>query len=135
MPQQHIEDLTLGFAELEAWTLGRFPAARGDRPLVSAITGPFGTGKSHTMAVIRHLAQREGYVTARVEVDGQTISLAKPETFLYHLWGTTAARDNHQCKAESRRLPLAFSPAKRGYSPFKNCTVGHLWATEEEVRE
>ena len=93
VPQQHIEDLTLGFAELEAWALGRFPAARGDRPLVSAITGPFGTGKSHTMAVIRHLAQREGYVTARVEVDGQTISLAKPETFLYHLWGTTAARD------------------------------------------
>lgn len=91
VPHRYIEDLTLGFDELQAWALGNFPDARGDRPLVAAISGPFGTGKSHTMAVIRHLAAREGYATARVEVDGQTISLAKPDTFLYQLWSTIAA--------------------------------------------
>jgi hypothetical protein len=45
------------------------------------------------MAVIRHLARREDYVTARVEVDGRTVSLARPETFLNQLWGTASARD------------------------------------------
>ena len=93
VPHQYLEDLTLGFAELRDWTLRNFPAAHDDRPRVAAITGPFGTGKSHTMAVIRHLAGCEGYVTARVEVDGQQISLAKPETFLYQLWSTAAAPD------------------------------------------
>src|SRR4051812_40179725 len=88
VPQHAVEDLTLGFAELRDWTHANLPGALGDRPHVAAVTGPFGTGKSHTMAVIRHLAEREGYVTARVEVDGQTISLAKPETFLRQLWST-----------------------------------------------
>ncbi len=93
VPHQHIEDLTLGFDELRGWVLRNFPEADGDRPRVAAITGPFGTGKSHTMAVIRYLAQREGYVTARVEVDGRTVSLARPETFLNQLWGTVGALD------------------------------------------
>jgi hypothetical protein len=88
VPQSAIEELTLGFADLRAWALANLPAALGDRPHVAAVTGPFGTGKSHTMAVIRYIAGREGYATARVEVDGQTISLARPETFLRQLWGS-----------------------------------------------
>jgi hypothetical protein len=88
VPQSAIEELTLGFADLRTWTLANLPATLGDRPHVAAVTGPFGTGKSHTMAVIRYIAGREGYATARVEVDGQTISLARPETFLRQLWGS-----------------------------------------------
>src|SRR4051794_28131537 len=71
VPQSAIEDLTLGFPALRDWTLANLPSALGDRPHVAAVTGPFGTGKSHTMAVIRYVAGREGYATARVEVDGQ----------------------------------------------------------------
>lgn len=93
VPQSAIEDLTLGFAELRDWTHANLPAALGDRPHVAAVTGPFGTGKSHTMAVIRYVAGREGYATARVEVDGQTISLARPQTFLRQLWGSLGAPD------------------------------------------
>jgi hypothetical protein len=43
------------------------------------------------MAVIRAVASQEGYATARVEVDGQTISLARPETFLRQLWSSLSA--------------------------------------------
>ncbi len=93
VPQGALEDLTLGFAELRGWTAANLPTALGDRPHVAAVTGPFGTGKSHTMAVIRYVAGREGYATARVEVDGQTISLAKPETFLRQLWGSLNTPD------------------------------------------
>ncbi|MFN8542166.1 MAG: BREX system ATP-binding domain-containing protein [Thermomicrobiales bacterium] len=91
VPQSAIEALTLGFDDLRDWTLANLPAALGDRPHVAAVTGPFGTGKSHTMAVIRAVASQEGYATARVEVDGQTISLARPETFLRQLWSSLSA--------------------------------------------
>ena len=91
VPQGAIEDLTLGFAGLRDWTRANLPAALGERPHAAAVTGPFGTGKSHTMAVVRYVASREGYATARVEVDGQTISLARPETFLRQLWGSLSA--------------------------------------------
>ncbi len=93
VPKQGIEELTLGFADLQTWILSRFPCVRDGRPRVSSITGPFGTGKSHTMEVIRYLARREGYVVARVEVDGQTVSLSNPARLLHHLWATTAAED------------------------------------------
>ena len=88
VPHGAIAELTLGFADLRDWALANLPLTLGDRPHVAAVTGPFGTGKSHTMAVIRYIAGREGYATARVEVDGQTISLARPDTFLRQLWGS-----------------------------------------------
>jgi P-loop Domain of unknown function (DUF2791) len=93
VPREHIEELTLGFADLAAWTRANLPCAAGGGPRLAAITGPFGAGKSHTMAVVRYVAQRAGYLTARVEVDGQSITLAKPETFLYQLWNTLAGAD------------------------------------------
>lgn len=88
VPDRHIAELTLGMEELDAWTLARLPSAHEGRPLASAITGPFGTGKSHSMAVVRHIALREGYAVARVEVDGLNISLSSPPKLLNRLWAT-----------------------------------------------
>ena len=88
VPDRHIAELTLGMEALDAWTTARLPAAHGGRPLGSAITGPFGTGKSHTMAVVRYIARREGYAVARVEVDGLTVSLSSPPKLLNRLWST-----------------------------------------------
>ena len=93
VPDRHIAELTLGMEELDAWTRARLPSAHDGRPLASAINGPFGTGKSHTMAVVRHIARREGYAVARVEVDGQTVSLSSPPKLLNRLWSTLGASD------------------------------------------
>lgn len=91
VPKQGIDTLTLGYPELEAWANQRFPNVGDERPKFSAVIGPFGTGKSHSMAVVRHVADREGFVHARVEVDGQRVSLSMPQELLYQLWSTTAA--------------------------------------------
>jgi hypothetical protein len=91
VPEDAIEELTLGYEELREWVLDRLPHVHGGSPQVSEICGPYGSGKSHTMAVIRYLARREGYVTARVEVDGLNVSLSDPERLLYALWGTLRA--------------------------------------------
>jgi len=88
VPDRHIAELTLGMEALDAWTTARLPSAHEGRPLASAITGPFGTGKSHTMSVVRHIARREDYVVARVEVDGQAVSLSSPPKLLNRLWST-----------------------------------------------
>jgi hypothetical protein len=92
VPDRHIAELTLGMEELEAWIAARLPSARGGQPLASAITGPFGTGKSHTMEVVRHIARREGYVVARVEVDGSNVSLSSPSKLLNRLWTTLGGK-------------------------------------------
>lgn len=89
VPDRALEALTVGIEELSDWSKRRFPCAHSEHPLASAITGPFGTGKSHTMAVIRRLAIRTGYVVARVEVDGRAVSLSAPAKLLHQLWSTT----------------------------------------------
>lgn len=91
--EDYIEELTLGFTDLKKWVLRRLPGAHNGRPQVSEITGPFGTGKSHMMAVIRHVARNEGYVTARVEVDGQYISLSDPAKLLCSIWSSFSAKN------------------------------------------
>jgi hypothetical protein len=91
VPRQGLEFLTLGFQDLRQWVRRCLPNAHGDHAQVSAITGPFGTGKSHTMAVVRHVAMQDGYVTARVEVDGQNVTLADPQRLLHRLWSTLEA--------------------------------------------
>lgn len=92
VPSHSIESLTLGFPVLKDWVLSRFPDANDGLPQVSEIVGPFGTGKSHAMAVVRYLAQEAEYLHARVEVDGQTISLSDPLRLLYSLWSTLSGR-------------------------------------------
>ncbi len=93
VPEKYIEQLTIGFTKLESWVLGRLPAANNNLPQVSEVFGPFGSGKSHTMSVIRYIAKREGYAVVRVEVDGQNISLSDPEKLLSSLWSTLEAKD------------------------------------------
>jgi len=91
VPVEGLETLTLGFDDLSRWALGRLPDANRHRPQISEIEGPFGTGKSHTCAVIRHLARKKGYATARVEVDGVAIGLSDPEALLCGLWSNLRA--------------------------------------------
>jgi hypothetical protein len=88
VPVAGIERLTLGFSALDKWVMSQLPHNGDGRPQVAEICGPFGTGKSHTMSAVRYLAEREGYLTARVEVDGTAVTLSDPGGLLYHLWAT-----------------------------------------------
>ncbi len=93
VPAAAIERLTIGFAALKAWASSRLPHGHDGEPLVSEILGPFGTGKSHTMAAIRHIAREKGYLTAHAEVDGRFISLSDPARLLFALCSNLAGRD------------------------------------------
>lgn len=114
VPRQALEELTLGYDHLNNWIIGRLPDRHENKPQVSAILGPFGTGKSHTMAVIRHVAQREGYVTAHVEVDGKHVSLSEPGKLLYSLWGTLSGTDWH---SSTPLLDLYVQASRAGHVP------------------
>ncbi len=85
VPHQSIEDLTIDFDHIKDWVSRRLPHSNKSTPQVSQISGPFGSGKSHTMGIIRHIALQENYLTVHAEVDGEHISLSNPETLLYSL--------------------------------------------------
>lgn len=95
VPLNDMERLTLGFEHLRDWTISQLPDAHAGDARVSEITGPYGSGKSHTMAAVRYIARQEGYLTARVEVDGRSISLAEPERLLFALWSTLEGSEGH----------------------------------------
>lgn len=90
VPTTRLPELTLGFEKARSWVLSRLPAPRGNR-VVSQVNGPFGTGKSHMMALIRCLAMKEGYAVAQVEVDGSQVSLSQPADLLAKLWQSVKA--------------------------------------------
>ena len=91
VPHQLLPELTYGFESLERWVQECLPDGQNTPPKIAEVCGQYGTGKSHTMAVIRYIAQKEGYVTARVEVDGRGVTLADPEKLLSTLWGSLEA--------------------------------------------
>lgn len=93
VPTHSIGEVTLGYDELERWVIEQLPTDARRRPSVSEVCGPFGTGKSHTMAAIRHIAAARGFVTAHVEVDGNSVSLSDPASVLRQLWRTLTAAD------------------------------------------
>lgn len=93
VPTHSIGDVTLGYDELKRWVGEQLPADARSRPKVSEVCGPFGAGKSHTMAAIRHIAAAQGFVTAHVEVDGNSVSLSDPASVLRQLWRTLSAPD------------------------------------------
>lgn len=94
VPRSHLAELSLGYEAFREWVEDQLPHRTGGFPRISEVAGPFGTGKSHSMAVIRHVARSLGYLTASVEVDGKTISLSDPVSLLGALWPSLSGRDH-----------------------------------------
>ncbi|WP_309119843.1 BREX system ATP-binding domain-containing protein [Paenibacillus sp.] len=76
VPRSHVERLTIGYPELRGWMESSLPEA--GEPKAHLVTGPFGTGKSHAMELLRYVAEERNYLYARVELDGQSASLSEP---------------------------------------------------------
>ena len=93
VPPEAVDELTIGFDALRKWTLNQLPNEQAPEVRVSEIVGAFGTGKTHTMAIIRQVALTEGYLTTRVEVDGTQVSLAKPDKLLRRLLSVPQGAD------------------------------------------
>jgi hypothetical protein len=86
VPPSEIPALTLGYGELEAWVVDQLPAAN-EPPRAAAVYGVFGSGKSHTMAAIREIGRRRGYLVMSTEINGIDISLTQPRELLASLLG------------------------------------------------
>ncbi len=86
VPSHAIEEMTVGLETIKGWIINRLPGRSANEPTVSEVCGHYGTGKSHTMALIRHVARDRNYVTAHVEINGKDVSLEDPEMLSSHLW-------------------------------------------------
>jgi hypothetical protein len=88
IPRYALSRLTVGHARLSTWIEKQLPEPDEPVPTLSEVCGPFGTGKSHTMAVVRETALKQNFLTAQVEVDGSRVSLSDPARLLFALWPT-----------------------------------------------
>ncbi len=88
VPISYLDRLTLNYELLRDWIDGVLSGVAARKPAISTIVGPYGSGKSHTMATVRAIAGSRGYATAHVEVDGTQISLSEPARLLHALWQT-----------------------------------------------
>ncbi len=122
VPDKHIEELTLGFEELKQWIENGFDKCKKGVPVGFEISGIYGTGKSHTLSMIRYLAEKEGFLTASVEVDGKNLSFSDPEVLLNNLWGYLSG-DN--LDYEFPLLDLYIKVIEKGGTHTKIVTDGH----------
>lgn len=86
VPESGLEKMTLGYDDLESWAKKCLSYVASGLPAFFEISGSYGTGKSHTLAIIRHIARKNGFLTANVEVDGQNVSFCNPSVFINNLW-------------------------------------------------
>ena len=91
MPSHAIEEMTVGLKTIREWIVNRLPGLSTHEATVSEVCGHYGTGKSHTMALIRQVAKNQNYVTAHVEINGKDVSLEDPEMLSSHLWKSLEA--------------------------------------------
>ena len=91
VPEPSLRELTVGFDRMAGWINGVLAKAE-ENPQIAEVCGAFGTGKSHSMALVRAVSREERWVTARVEVDGAKVTLADPAPFLYALTATIRGR-------------------------------------------
>jgi len=129
VPREAIERLTIGYKALESWVGQRLPEAGDGLPTISEICGAFGTGKSHTMAAIRHIAAANNYLTAHVEVDGHGVTLSDPIGLLYHLWSTLTARELESAvplvELNQRALDRGALPAQTALESYPRVYSNH----------
>jgi hypothetical protein len=90
VPDEGLERITQGWDDIRRWVLQTLPHATDPNGTagVAEVVGEYGSGKSHTMKIVREVARAEGYLTASVEVDGMMVSLSDPERLLHSLWSS-----------------------------------------------
>ncbi len=93
VPEENIEELTLGFEELSNWVEKGLSKCLHDMPCGFQVSGPYGTGKSHTLSLVRYIARKKGFLTARVELDGHTLSLSNHGMLLNSIWASLSEND------------------------------------------
>jgi hypothetical protein len=113
VPSTSLADLTLGYDRLAAWIRSRLHGERHNAPSFSEVSGAFGTGKSHTMAVIRSVAEQDGFATAHVEIDGRSVSLTDPSSIATHLFRTLRIPEH---RSATPVVDLNLRAAARGHA-------------------
>jgi len=141
VPLGSIEKLTRGFDQIENWTRSRLPDQVG--PTVSEVCGAFGTGKSHSMSLIRHIARKRGYLTARVEIDSSEVTLANPEGLLKALWPSLSGKDFEETYplielcirslSKSENGPRLNTSIERTFDNYRTVRILHGRDTLDEV--
>lgn len=83
VPESHLESLTVGYQDMAGWIGNCLPVRKCS---IHEICGPFGTGKSHTMALVRQIALDKGYLASKIEIDGKSNNFSAPQRLLYNIW-------------------------------------------------
>lgn len=122
VPSASVEELTVGFDELQDWVGKQLPTAGDSTARVCEVCGVFGSGKSHTMAAIRLIAQEAGFVIAHVEVNGADVSLSDPEGVLRQLLPTATGED---LESATPLLDLHVAAIENGYDQVCSALVGY----------
>lgn len=118
VPLAAARDLTIGYDQFAGWARRQMPTPEGVR--LAAVSGPFGSGKSHAMALMRQMARELGALTAHVEIDGREITLADPDAILRSLWPTL---DGDGLERAHSLLSLHVEAMRRGFSNWRSSRV------------
>lgn len=140
VPLHSVREVTVGLNQIEKWVGSHLQNKNRDTPCLAEISGPFGSGKSHTMAAIRAIAIDRGYLTTSVEVDGSRVTLSDPERLLEALWGNLQFGDTRSatplldlyCKAIEEQFPAprvaphGIDRISDNYSTIRHVMKSHL---------
>lgn len=80
-PAEHLQDLTTGAEALLARSRSLFDTGN-DTVRWMQVTGDYGQGKSHTLTLLKELAQQQNYATCYLSCDGSASALNHPQRFL-----------------------------------------------------
>lgn len=86
-PSERLADLTAGADRFEG-VVGGFLQRSDGQPRWMVVTGDYGEGKSHSLALLREIAFDEGFATCHLSCDGASSALNHPQRFLPGLLGT-----------------------------------------------
>lgn len=94
VPMYEIENLTMGYSELKKTFEQYLNTIKTNNPQFLEVIGGFGTGKSHRMSVIRHIARSQNFITLKTEIDGSNISFHDPQGLWCALMETIEIKNN-----------------------------------------
>lgn len=88
VPDDHVLDLSIGTDEERRTLVGTIDAVCQGRPSSILLKGPWGTGKTHLLTMLRALAANSGLATASVILDGDGVSLSDPMRLMAEILGS-----------------------------------------------
>ena len=133
VPSYNIAKYTMNYDRYKIFINASLPND-GNSHLLNTIEGPFGSGKSHTLALVTDISKEQGYLISKVDFTKEAVCLSRPYDFFHSILSGIEGKDidrgfplfslfTRKINKSTQKIPKSSFPLLENYRILQNIDI------------